>query len=43
VAKDKGLDIIVDGQSIFAGGQKFLDSGIDVTKEVISKLNNSQI
>jgi Skp family chaperone for outer membrane proteins len=43
VARDKGLDIIVDGQSIFAGGQKFLDSGIDVTKEVISKLNNSQI
>lgn len=38
VAKEKGLDIIVDGQSIFAGGQKFLDNGIDVTREVIAKL-----
>lgn len=38
VAKEKGLDIIVDGQSIFAGGQKFLDNGVDVTREVIAKL-----
>ena len=38
VAKEKGLDIIVDGQAIFAGGQKFLDNGVDVTRDVIAKL-----
>ncbi|MBZ0187968.1 MAG: OmpH family outer membrane protein [Candidatus Obscuribacterales bacterium] len=38
VAKEKGLDIVVDGQAIFAGGQKFLDNGVDVTRDVISKL-----
>lgn len=38
VAKEKGLDIIVDGQAIFAGGQRFLDNGVDVTRDVIAKL-----
>lgn len=38
VAKERGLDIVVDGQAIFAGGQKFLDNGTDVTKDVIGKL-----
>lgn len=43
VAKEKDLDVIVDGQSIYAGGQKFLDSGVDVTKEIISKVNSNQL
>ncbi|HEY9786086.1 MAG TPA: OmpH family outer membrane protein [Candidatus Obscuribacterales bacterium] len=38
VAKEKGLDIVVDGQGIFVGGDKFLNSGIDVTTEMLKKL-----
>ncbi|MBP7862565.1 OmpH family outer membrane protein [bacterium] len=40
VAKDKGVDIVVDGQHVFAGGQKFLDSGVDLTKEIIERLKS---
>jgi len=43
VAKDKGVDIVVDGQHVFAGGQKFLDSGIDLTKEIIERLKSGNL
>lgn len=39
VAKDKGLDLIVDGAGVFAGGQKVLDTGVDVTEDIVQKLN----
>ncbi len=39
VAKDKGLDLIVDGAGVFAGGQKVLDSGVDVTEDIVKTLN----
>ena len=39
VAKDKGLDLIVDGAGVFAGGQKVLDSGVDVTEDIVKALN----
>ncbi|MCW5823811.1 MAG: OmpH family outer membrane protein [Cyanobacteria bacterium TGS_CYA1] len=43
VAKEKGVDIVVDGQHVFAGGQKFLDSGVDLTKEIIERLKTGGI
>ncbi len=39
VAKEKSLDLIIDGAGIYAGGQKVLDNGIDVTDDVMSKLS----
>ena len=39
VAKAKGLDIVLDGQGLFAGGKTVLDNGVDITKEVVAKLN----
>ena len=41
VAADKGLDIVVDGQGVLAGGQKLIDNGQDITKEVVAKLGVS--
>ena len=39
VAKDKGLDLVLDAQGIFAGGKTVLDNGVDITREVVAKLN----
>jgi Skp family chaperone for outer membrane proteins len=39
VAKDKGLDLIVDGAGVFAGGQKVLDNGVDVTEDIVKTLS----
>jgi hypothetical protein len=33
----------VDGQAVFAGGRKFLDNGVDVTKEVIARLKDDDV
>lgn len=41
VAKEKGLDVVIDGAGIFAGGEKFISSGEDVTDAIIKKLNPS--
>jgi Skp family chaperone for outer membrane proteins len=38
VAKDKGLDLVIDGAGIYAGGEKFINSGEDVTEAVIKRL-----
>jgi Skp family chaperone for outer membrane proteins len=38
VAKDKGLDVVIDGAGIFAGGEKFINNGEDVTDAVIKRL-----
>jgi Skp family chaperone for outer membrane proteins len=38
VASEKGLDLVVDGAGVLAGGQKLIDNGQDITKEVVSKL-----
>lgn len=38
VAKEKGLDLVVDGQSIFAGGDRVQDNGVDITSDVIKRL-----
>jgi Skp family chaperone for outer membrane proteins len=39
VAKDRGLDLVVDGAGVFAGGKSVLDNGVDVTDEIVRKLN----
>jgi Skp family chaperone for outer membrane proteins len=39
VAKEKGLDLVVDGSGIFAGGDKVLTNGDDITDAVIQKLS----
>lgn len=41
VAKDKGLDLVVDGAGVFAGGQKVLDNGVDITEDIVKALNPS--
>jgi Skp family chaperone for outer membrane proteins len=40
VAADKGLDLIVDGAGVLAGGQKLMDNGVDITQDVVKKLTN---
>jgi Skp family chaperone for outer membrane proteins len=34
VAQQKGLDIVFDGEGLYAGGKTVLDNGIDITDEV---------
>jgi Skp family chaperone for outer membrane proteins len=41
VAKDRGLDIVVDGSGVYAGGQKIVDNGIDVTDDLVKKFTGS--
>src|SRR5271154_5984753 len=38
VAKDKTLDLVVDGAGVFAGGDKIVNNGQDITDDVIKKL-----
>jgi Skp family chaperone for outer membrane proteins len=38
VAKEKGFDIVVDAGGIFAGGEKFLSNGEDLTDVILQKL-----
>jgi uncharacterized hydantoinase/oxoprolinase family protein len=39
VAQEKGLDLVVDGGGVLSGGQKLLDNGVDITAEVVKKLD----
>lgn len=38
VAKEKGLDVVIDASGIYAGGEKFANSGEDVTDAVLKRL-----
>lgn len=38
VSKEKGLDVVVDGAGVFAGGEKLVNSGEDITQAVVQKL-----
>jgi Skp family chaperone for outer membrane proteins len=38
VAKEKGLDIVIDASGIYAGGDKFANNGEDVTEAVLRRL-----
>jgi Skp family chaperone for outer membrane proteins len=39
VAAKQGLDMVVDGQGVFAGGQKVIENGVDITQELVKALN----
>lgn len=39
IAKDKGLDLVVDGAGVFSGGDKIVNNGEDITEAVIKKLS----
>jgi Skp family chaperone for outer membrane proteins len=34
VAKDKGLDIVIDADGLFAGGKTVLNNGVDITQDL---------
>lgn len=38
VAKEKGLDLVVDGAGVFSGGDKIVTSGEDITDAIVKKL-----
>ncbi|MBI4533860.1 MAG: OmpH family outer membrane protein [Candidatus Melainabacteria bacterium] len=38
VARDKSLDLVVDGAGVFAGGDKIVNNGLDITEEVVKRL-----
>jgi Skp family chaperone for outer membrane proteins len=38
VAKDRGLDMVIDGEGVYAGGRTVLDNGVDVTQDIVRKL-----
>jgi len=39
VAKDKGLDVVVDGAGVYSGGDKIVSSGEDITDSVVKRLS----
>ncbi len=39
IAKDKGLDLVVDGAGVFSGGDKIVNNGEDITEAVVKKLS----
>jgi Skp family chaperone for outer membrane proteins len=38
VAKDKGLDVVVDGAAVFSGGEKIVTNGEDITEAIVKVL-----
>lgn len=43
VAQEKGLDLVIDGAGVYAGGQKVIDNGVDVTADIMRKISPAQI
>jgi Skp family chaperone for outer membrane proteins len=43
VARQKGLDLVVDGAGVYAGGQKVLDNGVDITEDIVKELQGPQL
>ena len=39
VAKEKGLDLVVDGAGVFSGGDKIVSNGEDITDALVKRLN----
>ncbi len=37
-AKERNIDLVIDGQGLYAGGQKVFDHGIDITQSVLKRL-----
>ncbi len=42
VAKSKGIDLVVDANSVFAGGKEVLDKGVDLTQDIVKALGGTQ-
>ncbi len=38
VGKEKGLDLVINGEGLFMGGKTVLDNGTDITNDVVKKL-----
>jgi len=38
VGREKGLDLVINGEGLFMGGKTVLDSGTDITNDVVKKL-----
>ena len=38
VAKEKGLDLVLDGAGVYSGGDKIVSSGEDITDSIVKKL-----
>jgi Skp family chaperone for outer membrane proteins len=43
VAKEKALDLVIDGAGVFAGGDKIVSSGEDITDAIVKKLTPNVI
>jgi Skp family chaperone for outer membrane proteins len=43
VAKEKGLDVVVDGAGVFAGGERLVNNGEDITEALVKKLQPSGV
>jgi Skp family chaperone for outer membrane proteins len=39
VSKEKGLDVVVDGAAVFAGGEKLVNNGEDITEAIVKTLS----
>lgn len=39
VAKEKGLDLVLDGAGVYSGGDKIVSSGEDITDSIVKKLS----
>jgi len=37
-AKARNIDLVIDGQGLYAGGQKVFDHGVDITQSVLKRL-----
>lgn len=37
-AKSRNIDLVVDGQGLYAGGQKVFDHGVDITQAVLKRI-----
>lgn len=37
-ARARNIDLVVDGQGLYAGGQKIFDHGVDITQAVLKRL-----
>ena len=38
VGREKGLDLVINGEGLFMGGKTVLDSGSDITNDIVKKL-----
>lgn len=43
VAREKGLDLVIDGAGVFAGGDKVVTNGQDITDDVVKRLQPQAI